>query len=75
MQLWARKGPEIVRLPRGSDVIPNHEVMQLPVGGFYGGGGSQVGGVSQTIVIEMDGETIAKKVIPRWTRDVRLQGV
>ena len=67
--LVGEEGPELVRLPRGSQITPNRETMQLLQNMSGGRGGSQ------TITILLDGKVLAKAVLPHWAENVRMQGV
>lgn len=71
--------PEIPRLQRGTPsfgggmaVVGERgpELVSLPRGAAV----TPIAG-EMRLVIELDGDVLAEKVIPRWTREVRLQGV
>ena len=58
--LVGEKGPELVNLPRGSQVIPNHKL-------------GAVGGGTANIVIELDGRTIAKVIGEPLVEQIRVR--
>ncbi len=55
LALVGEKGPELVRLPGGSQVFPTSSV--------FGGTGGGSSNMSQTIVIQLDGRTISQSVV------------
>ena len=63
------RGPELVNLPRGSDVIPNHSLAQTMPGG-RGGGSMQ----PQIIQVVLDGQVLAEVVNNHNLRQGRNRG-
>lgn len=76
MALVGERGPEIVRLPRGSEVIPNHESAGLLGGGGGGGTTIQVN-IDATIDLDSPGavEKIARAIAYETSSRLRGAGV
>ncbi len=73
VSLVGEQGPELAIFPTGTRIIPAAQTAAL-MGGSGGGGGSSGGGGygSQTIVIQLDGRTLASATVPHMPREIRL---
>ena len=64
LSLVGEAGPEVVSLPAGSRVHPH--------GSGFGGGGAAGGRTTQTIILQLNGRTLAKEVVSNMPSVIRL---
>lgn len=72
LAIVGENGPELVRLPAGADVIPNHSL-----GGFVGAPRGAAGGASVSIVVERwigGAEELARELAPEIITQLRRAG-